>query len=264
MPLTLPHFLESGSGAPVLLLHGIGSAAESWHEVQQDLAERFRVIAWDAPGYGLSPPLPSESPEAGHYAEALWNLWQHLGLGAVHLVGHSLGALVAARFAATRPKAARSLTLMSAAIGHGSLPEAVRQEKLNSRLSHLERLGPQGLAEKRGPSLLSRHARPDQIQQVVRVMARVHPRGYTQAARMLSQGNLEEDLHRLSPRLPVQFIVGTEDAITPPESNERAARFRERVPFHRISQAGHAVYVEAPTRTGQMLKAFFESVDDQR
>ncbi len=50
-------YREAGSGAPLVLLHGIGNQSGSWVQQLESLADRFRVIAWDAPGYGGSDPL---------------------------------------------------------------------------------------------------------------------------------------------------------------------------------------------------------------
>src|SRR5687767_1628716 len=65
-------YRESGrKDAPVLvLLHGIGSTSAGWRLQYGPLGERFRVIAWDAPGYGGSAPLAGEAPPVEAYARA--------------------------------------------------------------------------------------------------------------------------------------------------------------------------------------------------
>ena len=63
---------SGGKDAPALvLLHGIGSTSAGWRLQYGPLGEHFRVIAWDAPGYGGSQPLPGEAPSAEAYARAL-------------------------------------------------------------------------------------------------------------------------------------------------------------------------------------------------
>ena len=127
-------FLEAGSGEALVLLHGIGSAAVSFRPQLEGLSTRLRVIAWDAPGYGASTPLAMTHPEAGDYAAALHAWFGALGIERCHLVGHSLGTLIAARFAAEQPKRVLSLTLASIASGHGRLPPAERQRLQAQRL----------------------------------------------------------------------------------------------------------------------------------
>ncbi len=107
-------YLDAGSSPPLVLLHGIGSAAGSFRCQVETLCPRLRVIAWDAPGYGASTRLATEHPH--------------------DMLGHSLGTLIAARFAAEQPKRVLSLTLASIASGHGRLPPAERQRLLAQRL----------------------------------------------------------------------------------------------------------------------------------
>jgi 2-hydroxy-6-oxonona-2,4-dienedioate hydrolase len=47
-------YVSAGSGAPMLLMHGLGGSIESWMHNIDDLAKSFRVIAFDLPGFGLS------------------------------------------------------------------------------------------------------------------------------------------------------------------------------------------------------------------
>ena len=253
---TLPEFHTLGAGEPVVLLHGIGSGAESWRPLMERLADRFQLFAWNAPGYGASPELEDPTPGPSAYAAVLHH-WLQMLTPPVHLVGHSLGALMAGRLAAEHPEQVRTLTLMSPAVGHLRLPESVRQQKLQARLQDLETLGPAGLAAKRGPRLLSASARPEAVDAVVRVMARVRPRGYTQATHLLAQGDLEADLRRLPETVPVQFMMGAEDRITPPETVQPVAQVRPDAPVTLIPQAGHAVYLEAPVAVEQQLIAFW-------
>src|SRR6476620_685716 len=93
-------YLEAGKGPALVFLHGIGSAARSWRHQIVTFSEGFRVVAWNAPGYaGSTPPKPA-IPTAGDYADALQALLNAIGIDRCHLVGHSLGTLIAARFAA--------------------------------------------------------------------------------------------------------------------------------------------------------------------
>ncbi len=95
-------FREQGSGIPLTLLHGISSGAASWHK--QMALPGYRVLAWDMPGYGESPMLAAAPANAGDYADALARMLDRAGVEQTILVGHSLGALVAAAFAAKYPQ----------------------------------------------------------------------------------------------------------------------------------------------------------------
>ena len=111
-------YLETGAGPPLALLHGIGSAAASFWNQLEELSARFRVVAWDAPAYGASTALGAEHPAASNYAAALDDWLDALGIARCHLLGHSLGSLIAARFAAEHPE--RVITLTRAGVARTS------------------------------------------------------------------------------------------------------------------------------------------------
>jgi len=105
---------RSGAGAPLVLLHGLGSSRQAWNPVIPALAARFDVIAVDLPGFGDSSPVPAPTqPTPAALAAAVAGLLDELGVTAPHLTGNSLGGWVALELAATRPVA--SLTLLSPA-----------------------------------------------------------------------------------------------------------------------------------------------------
>ena len=249
-------FLEKGQGTPLVLLHGIGSAARSFRAQLDELGSRWRVIAWDAPGYGGSEALPMAHPTAADYADALERFLGERGVGDFHLLGHSLGCLMAAAFAARHPGRVRSLTLCSIAGGHAHLSEAERKNLLDQRLHDVATLGPSGMAEKRAPRLLGPAAPPEALAKLVDTMGSVRPDGYAQAARMLSTGDIAADIARLPASLPGQVIFGDADVITPPARiGEIAARWPGAA-VHVIAGAGHALYLEQPQAFNALLAQF--------
>lgn len=108
------HYIERGSGEPLLLLHGNGTTA---HELQlsglvDQLAGRYRVLAFDRPGYGYSEALGSDDgPEA--QAVLFHAALTQLGVQSAVVVGHSWGTLVAIALALAHPAQVRRLVLMS-------------------------------------------------------------------------------------------------------------------------------------------------------
>ena len=82
--------LEAGDGEALLLLHGIGSSARSFAAQLEGLADRRRVIAWNAPGYAGSDHLAADAPDVQDYAEAAVALLDSLGVERCDLVGTRL------------------------------------------------------------------------------------------------------------------------------------------------------------------------------
>jgi pimeloyl-ACP methyl ester carboxylesterase len=118
---TLAH-TRTGAGAPLVLLHGIGSSRRAWDPVIPVLGERFDVIAVDLPGFGDSEPLPpGVEPRPSALAAAVAGLLDDLGITAPHVAGNSLGGWVALELAGIRPTA--SLALLSpAGLWRGNVP----------------------------------------------------------------------------------------------------------------------------------------------
>jgi pimeloyl-ACP methyl ester carboxylesterase len=245
---------EAGQGTPLVLLHGIGSASDSWEYQLAHFAGDFRVVAWDAPGYGGSSDFNIETPSAADFADALDRLLGALGIERCHLVGHSLGALIAAAFASRHPDWILSLTLANAAAGHGRLDAKTRAARLHERLGDLEAYGPAGMAERRAPRLVAPGASPEVLARVQAVMARVRPAGYSRAARMLAEGDIFADLAHID--RPTLVMCGTLDRVTPEESNRAIAKALSNGRFEPLPGLGHASYVESPELFNLVLGRF--------
>src|SRR6266498_5322413 len=94
--------LEGGDGPPVVLLHGQGGWAGMWLPVAADLVRTHRVVAPDLPGLGASE-VPDDPPDAAGVLAWLGELIQRTCATPPVLVGASLGASIAARFAIAHP-----------------------------------------------------------------------------------------------------------------------------------------------------------------
>lgn len=106
---------EAGAGAPVVLLHGGGPGATGASNYSRNidaLAERFRVIVPDLPGYGGSTKEIDHDDPFGDLAAAVRGLLDELGLEKAHLVGNSYGGAAALRLAMDRPDKVDRLVLM--------------------------------------------------------------------------------------------------------------------------------------------------------
>ena len=115
-------YTRTGSGEPMVLLHGLGPWRHAWDPVLPALAERFDVIAIDLPGFGDSDQLPAgaDASPAG-LAAAVGGLLDELGVTAPHIAGNSLGGWVALELARIRQPA--SVTLLSpAGLWRGRIP----------------------------------------------------------------------------------------------------------------------------------------------
>jgi pimeloyl-ACP methyl ester carboxylesterase len=109
------HYVERGQGQPVVLLHGNGTMAQDFDvSGLLDLAaDKYRVIAFDRPGYGYSERPRNRIWSPAAQAELLYRALQRLGVERPIVLGHSWGTLVAVALALKHPEYVRSLVLLS-------------------------------------------------------------------------------------------------------------------------------------------------------
>ncbi|HNB52107.1 MAG TPA: alpha/beta fold hydrolase [Anaerolineales bacterium] len=109
------YWAEGRQGSDIVLVHGLGGYAENWAKNFEALAGFHRVHALDLPGHGLSG-KPLDAPYTiDFFAEFVRDFMQTMGIERAHLVGHSLGGAVTARFAARFPEKVETLVLVSSA-----------------------------------------------------------------------------------------------------------------------------------------------------
>lgn len=89
-------FDSGGPGEPVILLHGLALSIEIWGKVIPGLSRRFRVIAFDFPGYGEAD-RPDAAYDSAFFVAQTIAVMDHLGLAKAHLVGSSLGGSTVVR-----------------------------------------------------------------------------------------------------------------------------------------------------------------------
>jgi pimeloyl-ACP methyl ester carboxylesterase len=248
-------YRQAGEGSiDLLLLHGIGSQSASWVQQFEGLAPDFRLTAWDAPGYGESDPIGTQSPAAHDYATTLDAFLTALGIGRPVIVASSLGALIAASFAAMQPGRVAGLVLLNPAGGYGRADPKVREERLASRLERLARLGPQGMAENLPGGMLSARAPRESRAIAMWSQARIHPEGYAQAARMLAHGALTQDAAQYDG--PVLVVAASADTITPPRDCEAIASAFPHAEYRLLDGPGHLSYVESPEVVNALIAEF--------
>jgi pimeloyl-ACP methyl ester carboxylesterase len=105
--------LEAGDGPPVLALHGLGGTKGSFLPTVNALSNRYRVIAFDLPGFGDSDKPIGAAYDARFFADVCIDLLDALELDRVHLVGNSLGGRIALEVALRRPERVNRLTLLA-------------------------------------------------------------------------------------------------------------------------------------------------------
>ena len=107
------HYLTSGHGPAVILLHGYTQTSRMWRPIIPKLAEKFTVIAPDLPGIGDSG-IPKDGLDMKNAAIRIHALAKSLGVTKARVVGHDIGLMVAYAYAAQFPAETEKLVVMDA------------------------------------------------------------------------------------------------------------------------------------------------------
>ena len=239
-------YRESGPReAPALvLLHGIGSTSAAWRLQYGTLGRVFRVVGWDAPGYGASRPLSGEAPPAEDYARALAALLDAVGIQSAIVGTNSWGTATAIAFARVFPQRTRALVLGGPANGFAGLPPEERARRIAERVERISSLGPKAMREQDAGRLVAPGARAE-VLDWIRSPEGVTVAGYSQAARMMAAVDCARDIAAVT--CPVTVVSGENDIVTPPEQNaKRIAAAAPNATLVMVPNCGHLPHLEFP------------------
>ena len=246
-------YMEAGRAdlPTVLLLHGIGANSLHWRYQLAGLADRFRLIAWNAPGYLLSDNLRVETPSCGDYADALNDLLATLGIGGFDIVANSFGTRVAHCFAYHQPARIRRAVFTGTSVPHGTPPEE-RARTVEVRARMIER-GAYGFGD-RATALLNSAASADTLALVQQTLRATNPAGFMQAARFIAKTEMPPLGAGLT--MPLLMIQGEEDRVAPTATNaELLAAALPHARLVMLAGCGHLPEVELPSCVNDLIAA---------
>ena len=247
---------EAGEGSLVLFLHGLGATRTSWDAQLLALADAHRCVAWDLPGYGASAPLADFTLQAA--ADSAAALIDALG-GPAHVVGLSMGGMIALHLALRHPAAVRSLAIVdsSPAFGmDGTDPDAWRA----ARLAPLD-AGAQvpDFAEPVLRGIMGPHVSDAAVAAAVDSMLRVPVDGLRQTIAALPGHDVRDRLGAIA--APTLVVVGELDEETPPAYSEAIAAGIPGASLAVIPGAGHYTPFEAPDALNALLRDHIATVE---
>ncbi len=255
------HYLDEGTGPPIVLIHGFAGSAWSWRSTIPALVSAHRTVALDLPGFGYSDRHPAHPLSHEQHAHRVVRLMDSLGIESATVIGHSMGGAIAARVAVSWPARVDRLVLV-ASVDAG---EAADWRDAMDRFSFILRLADVGLAIPPLTRAISRAG----VRSIVANRAYITEdvvRGYCDpfvmpgtgaCLRKLVADTVNEppiDLSRIS--APTLVISGDVDPSIPPATGERIAA---KIPGARhvvVAGAGHLVPEEQPDAFLAELRGF--------
>jgi pimeloyl-ACP methyl ester carboxylesterase len=250
-------YMEAGKAdAPVvMLLHGIGANSFYWRYQFKALGERYRVIAWNAPGYVLTDPLRKDRPACEDYADAFAAFADALGVRRFALVGNSFGSSIAQCFALRHPDRVERMALSGTSVGSKSTPAEEREKTFQRRQKQFEDAGGMKYARDVIGLLVGSATRKEARAEVMEVLSATSGRGYLQASFVPYELDTLAFAAKLA--LPVLIYHGTEDKIAPLERTSAAlAKLLPKAKLVRLEGHGHLPEVEVPDRVNTLLLEF--------
>lgn len=253
------HYVQDGQGTDLILLHGLGGNLHDWDACVPELARYHRVTRWDGRGCGDSDkPGGPYSPQL--FAKDLHGLFRQCEISRAHVVGISMGGVIAQRFALDFPEYIESLTLISTSSEVGLQAQAAWEKVATIIETRGFSSGGDFARRVYASSFVTTH--PEAVQAMSQRTATNDPRAYAAAARAIGSYNWTAELARI--QTPTLILQGAEDKLTPPGGSIKMSRV---VPYSRLlmfADCGHVVPEEKPELFTQTLLAFLAGVDFRR
>jgi len=252
-------YVDEGSGPPLVLVHGFPLDHAMWDAQIEALKGEYRVIVPDLRGFGQSE-VTEGTVTMGQFADDVAGLLDALGVREpVVLVGLSMGGYVAFQFFRRHRGRLRALVLCdSRAVADTPQAAAVRRETAEKVLGE----GPGSLVENMPSKLLAAATlkdRPGVAESLGRVIASTDPRAIAAASLGMAE---RSDVTAMLPEIdcPTLVVVGSEDAISPPEEMRRIAGAIPGARLVEVPDAGHMSPMENPAAVNAALREFLASL----
>jgi pimeloyl-ACP methyl ester carboxylesterase len=244
-------FRSRGDGETIVFLHGLLGSSKSWAFQFEHFSRNYRMIAWDAPGFGQSEMIPAS---INAYVEALREFIANIGQPKVSLVGHSMGGTVAACFAANFPELVSRLVLSCSHAGYGDPETASMSAKFERRMREFDEVGPVAYGVNRARGLLPASASACVFDYAAEIASETNPEGLRRATRMLQLADNRPLLPKL--KMPVLVLTGERDTDVQPGLKADLLRLTPMTRHVEMPGLGHAPYFEAPEYYNGLIEDF--------
>lgn len=257
-PFKRTKYYVSGEGFPVMLVHGFGEDHRIWQHVSSALEKHYRIIIPDLPGTGSSP-LPKEEVSMELLAASLIAILDAEDIAQCILVGHSMGGYVSLALTEHFPERLSGLSLV-----HSSTYADDEEKKLarGKAIRLIQNEGKEPFLNAMIPNLYAESFATQQPETL---------KWHLTMAMELSSQSLEAYYQAMinrpartsiisNTKIPVQFVIGTEDKAINPQSVLQQSYLPEKSDVHVLEGIGHSSMMESPERLNAILNSFCKYV----
>lgn len=246
-----------GEGPPLILIHGIGAARDTWRFLTPLLRERFTVASYDLRGHGASPKsaLPFGLDDL---VADLENMRARAGFETAHIAGHSLGGMIGPAYARVHPGRVRSLGMLSTA--------AFRTDEDADRVMAVVR----AMEEKGIPDILPTlknrwytdaflAARGDIVERRMAQVIATDPDVFLTVFRIYATVEMSPWLHEIA--APTLVLTGENDGGCPPRLNRKIAAAMANAELAILPEYRHSLLLECGETVARRLIDFIERIE---
>src|SRR6202048_2747994 len=249
------HWDEEGSGAPILLIMGLGWASYAWYRSRPVLSEKYRTIALDTRGVGKSdaPPGPYSIAQMAADAAAVLNAAR---INTAHIFGVSMGGMIAQEVALQYPNKVRSLILGCTAAGG---PQSVRAEQDVLQVLMTRGQDPDQFAKAIRPFIYDQGTSPERIEEDTVVRRKWYPSADAYFAQLQAIMAWEAYSRIGQISAPTLGIYGENDRLVPPEN---ARLISARIPGAKLvilHKPSHIFVTDQPHAAHAAILEFLDS-----
>ncbi len=248
-------YIESGSGYPVICLHGNGLNRELWRHLMPELSQKYRAIVYELRGMGKSetPGKPGLTITNEEHVKDLEGFMDALNIKEAAMVAHAFGAFVSMRFAVDHPERVRAMVVVGTAAKMGGKT----REGIPKWVEIIEKEGIEPLLDRTMERWFVesfRREHPEVIKLYRDMVAANPPMGYAANFRGILQYDLMSELAKI--KCPTLVVGGAEDKSTLPEDHEIIAQKIPGAKLVIVPKASHTVPEEEAQEFNRLTLEF--------
>jgi 3-oxoadipate enol-lactonase len=251
------HHEVQGEGPPIVFVHGLGATSNIWHAQRVALSKYFRVIVYDRSGAGRSQKT-RDGYSIDAWADELAGVLDHLSVSSAVVVGHSLGSMVAQRFAGKYAARTKALVLAG---GEAELdPEGKRI--LTERARTTEAQGLSAVVGRWLEAVLSaatREANPALAGLLREMFLGYDAKTYAAHCLALRDGSVRSDHKNIA--CPTLLTVGDQDLVTPLRWQQQIAAYIADSRIRTIPNTAHTTMLESPAVFNTVVMDFLATLE---
>lgn len=250
------HHISMGTGESIaILLHGYPMNHHLWDFVAPLLADDMRLIIPDLRGFGQSSVKGALDLSLQNMADDVAQLMTELGVEKAHIIGASLGAMVAMAFAYCHADKTQSVVVMHSEADPDDEDMKIRR---NAQIKTIRNQGSKAFARQFAQRVLGPDAGQDKVSFVSDMMADASAKAMIAGMRLLRD---REDIRLLLPKIetPALVVAGRNDPHSPADLMEKTAALFPNGQFHIMDNANHLSAIECPQSAAKVIRGWVGS-----